>query len=91
MNIQQRATVDRFSRVLVFLEGDHPVLDGASSGFGTQVQQLQNAVATIEQAASDRGSGRGATRIQRLAKRRCLGGIRSSSHEDERDEKQAGW
>jgi hypothetical protein len=73
MNAEQRKTVDRFSRALVFIKNNSPVMTDASPGFAKQVQTLQTAVTAIQQTAPDRGSGVSAkTANQRAVLSRAL-------------------
>ncbi|HXC25935.1 MAG TPA: hypothetical protein VNU46_08465 [Gemmatimonadaceae bacterium] len=73
MNLQQRKTLDTFTRAITFLESNPPVLANASPGFVTQVQVLKTAIANINTAAPDRGSGKPAkTANQRAVLRHNL-------------------
>jgi hypothetical protein len=73
MNAQQRKTLDKFSRAIVFVETNPPVLASASPGFTRQVQALKTAIASIDRVAPDRGSGVPAkTANQRALLRRAL-------------------
>ena len=57
MDLQERKTLDRFTRAIKFIDTNPPVLANVSPGFTTQVQTLRDAVATINTIAPDRGSG----------------------------------
>jgi hypothetical protein len=73
MNAKQRKKLDTFMKAVAFIQTHPPLLDSAPSGFAKQVQILTDVVATIQEGAPDRGSGKPAkTAVQRAILREGL-------------------